>query len=145
MSALAQRHGNTYAMIMCDLDHFKSVNDRYGHIAGDKILVAFSNMLGSLLRDSDIAARIGGEEFILLLHNTNLENLEYVCERLINETRKLQFQDIDKSLLVTTSIGGVVLNDYTTTFDTAFSLADKNLYAAKGAGRNQYFVTLQQG
>lgn len=141
LSGLAKRQTGPFALVVCDLDHFKSVNDRYGHVVGDSVLVEFSDMFETLLRDSDVAARIGGEEFVLLLHNTNRENLAHICERLIDETRALKFSEVDDSLVVTTSIGGLVINNPNISFDTAFSMADKNLYKAKAAGRDQFVFT----
>jgi diguanylate cyclase (GGDEF)-like protein len=133
----ADRHRKAFALVVCDLDFFKSVNDRFGHASGDLVLVRFAGTLQSILRDSDVAARVGGEEFVMLISETEQESLDKLCQRLLDTTRTIDFSDIDPACQLTTSIGATLVDNPGTTFDDAFQQADLRLYAAKRDGRDR--------
>lgn len=93
-------------MVLLDLDHFKKINDHYGHHKGDETLVEVSAVLNQQLRESDVVGRFGGEEFILMLKNTSLEKAEQVAERCRIAIQQLQiFSDEDELIPVTASFG----------------------------------------
>jgi len=132
----AQRDRKPLAALLLDLDHFKSLNDNHGHLAGDEVLTGFANDLRSCLRQSDIICRWGGEEFIILLKDTNSDTAHTVAEkiRLLAEQHHYSFSGTP--LQVTVSLG---LTEWLSS-DTLHSLiarADRALYRAKQAGRNQ--------
>lgn len=128
----AHRQKTPLSLMMIDLDHFKRINDTKGHSVGDIVLREISAVLRDECRTEDIAARFGGEEFIMLLGNCDVDNAAVKAETLrlkIEESRP-------EGLLVTTSIGvaGLIPGD---DFDTLFEAADKAVYEAKGTGRNK--------
>jgi diguanylate cyclase (GGDEF)-like protein len=128
---------NTFALLMLDLDRFKSYNDDYGHLAGDQVLGITGHLLRASLRPSDRAARYGGEEFVLLLSETDAAGAREVAERLLHAFRDFAWPQ----RAVTVSIGVA----QAACGDTAAELiqrADKALYAAKNAGRNQAVVAV---
>lgn len=128
------------AVLLVDLDHFKRINDEYGHDAGDKVLRAAAQVLRSNVRDRDFVARLGGEEFIVLLPGEALAGATRVADKLreriaaIKFTRRGTGDALD--LKVTTSIG-LSIRKAAEPFDHAIKRADVALYAAKGAGRNR--------
>lgn len=136
------RKKEKYVLAVCDLDKFKSVNDTYGHDVGDLVLKHFANILKKTLRPSDVIARMGGEEFVILLTNTNAVTAQKILDRLRQITEKnpcpLKGKNKDQTLKFTTSIGyaeGPIKGDGVT-MDTYIKLADKALYKAKENGRN---------
>ena len=139
--ALSRRAVQTAAPAICviDIDHFKQVNDRYGHAVGDQILCEVVSLLRQGLRDSDLLARWGGEEFILLLPLVDSEAAFPVAERFRMSISQHKFRvDEDTSLSVTISIGISFLEDEG--FSAAFTKADEALYRAKHEGRNRVCI-----
>lgn len=137
--ARAQRQGLSLALMICDLDHFKQYNDRYGHSRGDAVLITFARLLqGTCRRPADLAARIGGEEFIALLPETDLDNATALANDLINRLFAQALPHEDSPLgRVTVSIGVAVVD--TPLFHAPTDLidcADRLLYDAKNANRN---------
>lgn len=133
---IAKRETKQLSILYLDIDHFKKINDDYGHHNGDKVLKAFTEIIISTLRDSDVFARIGGEEFNILLPDTDLQGAEILAEKI-----RLQIENspifLDKlSIPVTTSIGVSALEEHDRTLDNIQMRADKHLYAAKRMGRN---------
>jgi diguanylate cyclase (GGDEF)-like protein len=121
---------------MFDLDHFKKVNDTYGHLAGDFILVEVSKIIKGQLRDSDIFGRIGGEEFMILLAHTKKDDSLKVTNKLLKLISNYQFIYNDQIIPITISIGITsVLND--DTYLSIVNRVDKALYKAKQNGRNK--------
>jgi diguanylate cyclase (GGDEF)-like protein len=122
---------------MIDVDHFKSINDQHGHAAGDHVLTNVGHILGDSLRDSDVLARIGGEEFVLLLPDTPQANAEFVAERmraqLANST--IRFEEIE--LKITASFGVAAISDADENLEQMLSRADHAMYEAKHSGRNK--------
>jgi diguanylate cyclase (GGDEF)-like protein len=127
-----RRHGRSMAVLMMDLDHFKAVNDTYGHQAGDRVLINFVDRVKGLLRGPDQLGRFGGEEFIALLPETSLEEAIHVAERI----RELS-AEADDEPPCTVSIGITTNQKDTDTVDTLLARADAALYRAKANGRNR--------
>ncbi len=124
--------------LMIDIDHFKAVNDTYGHNVGDEILKTFAERLKDKLRSVDLIARQGGEEFVVILPDVSEERAYMVAERLRCTIADEPFSCAvpDGALTITTSIGGVLIADEVQTTQDVIQRADKELYAAKDAGRN---------
>lgn len=134
--ARAERSGARPALMVLDLDHFKRVNDRFGHHAGDEVLRRFGALLKSCTRGGDIVARMGGEEFAALLPATDLEQAIAVAERIRTTLEQEAFRTDLHEFHITTSIGLTVILPEDT-LHAAFARADHALYAAKEAGRNR--------
>lgn len=128
--------GTTFSVLLCDIDFFKQVNDKYGHNIGDTVLVETAKVFTNVLRESDYVSRWGGEEFLFILPDTNMEEAYDIAERIRTSVaqHKVSLEDID--IGVTISIG---IQDYrgNMSLDNLISLADKHLYEAKRAGRNR--------
>jgi diguanylate cyclase (GGDEF)-like protein len=133
---------SSIALLMLDLDHFKAVNDRYGHPAGDSVLQHFSALLRESLRRVDTAGRLGGEEFAVLLAGSSIDNASAYAERLREQVAQTSFRSAGSDLHVTVSIGVTVLSDFDTTSEAVLARADLALYRAKSAGRNRVEVAL---
>lgn len=127
------------AVLMFDIDHFKSVNDNYGHAVGDQVLKVFSNRIRDRLRSFDILARTGGEEFVAILVDVSVERACYIAERLRKSIAEDPFPaDIEAGeLSVTTSIGGLYVGKDVMSVEHAMECVDKVLYEAKETGRNR--------
>ncbi len=131
----ADRHHDPLTVLLLDIDHFKLVNDSYGHPAGDLVLSAFADCLRSELRAADIAGRWGGEEFLIIMPRTDLEGALEVAERLRRATAAHTVAVGGDSIRITVS-GGCALSAGTDT-DALLQLADKCLYQAKASGRDR--------
>ncbi len=134
------RYGHSLAFVMMDLDYFKQINDNYGHQAGDEIIRKVAEVLREELRNVDLVGRIGGEEFALLLVETDADAALQVCERirLSIEKLKFKFNTSSHSVGLTVSIGYWIMDSSTAlTSKELYSAADKCLYAAKESGRNR--------
>jgi diguanylate cyclase (GGDEF)-like protein len=134
---LSQRHTRPLAVIMCDLDHFKLINDTRGHGAGDRVLEEFGQRVRNNLRATDLAGRIGGEEFLLILPETDMEGALLLAERLRAATADLPFELPPESLQVTCSLGVAQRSEEDRDGGALMARADGALYAAKRGGRNQ--------
>ncbi|MEW5868802.1 MAG: GAF domain-containing protein [Chloroflexota bacterium] len=133
----ARRFKRSLSVIMLDIDHFKLVNDAYGHAAGDLVLQALARILKNNTREIDIIGRYGGEEFTIVLPETNLELARKTAERLRSLVAE-EFQAIYKDLMkVTVSIGVAEMTDHIHSFPTLVGRADAALYDAKHSGRNR--------
>jgi diguanylate cyclase (GGDEF)-like protein len=136
--AFAKRHGAPLALLVCDIDHFKQVNDRYGHLAGDEVLCQVASVLGRGLRACDLLARFGGEEFVVVLRGTELEPAAIVAERLRNAIATTSTHFLDQNIGVTLSIGLAALVEcQDVSLPGLLHLADTRLYRAKTEGRNR--------
>lgn len=132
------RNGKPCSLIMADIDHFKQVNDTYGHQAGDDILIAVAKLFHEQLRPYDLAARYGGEEFCLVLPETDLEQARITAERIRQEISQLKFSGDLENLLLTISLGIASTNKkIMMPQDELIHLADEALYLAKNNGRNR--------
>ena len=133
-----KRYGNPAAVIMLDVDHFKTVNDLHGHDVGDEALRAIAKALQGELRDCDIAGRLGGEEFLVLLPETSLEGAAVLAERLRISIEDLRIPVAENaSLSLTASFGVSAIHPEDTSHEDVLKRADKALYLAKQSGRNQ--------
>lgn len=130
----AERYGRRLSMAILDLDHFKKVNDTYGHQAGDKVLISFAAVLRQALRETDLIGRYGGEEFIILLPETPIPEAKKVISRILKNCRKERVMHLGNSIHYTVSIGlGEVLVDV----ESSIRYIDEALYEAKHKGRNR--------
>ena len=137
----AQKNGLTLTLLLLDLDHFKKVNDTYGHQAGDQLLKRFVATLERILNKSDIFARIGGEEFAILLSQVNSNDAYILAERIRNEIENDFITYEGQDIRVTISIGISDMRETDTVFENIFSRADMALYRAKHEGRNKTCYT----
>ncbi|PIE68791.1 MAG: GGDEF domain-containing protein [Deltaproteobacteria bacterium] len=132
-----QRYQNELSLLMLDLDHFKRINDTYGHLAGDLVLREVADMLRATLRESDIPARYGGEEFVVILPHTQEEDAWILAERIRQKIAAHTFKFHDHYFQVTTSMGiSSVKPSLLKSAEYLVSLADQALYLAKTSGRN---------
>lgn len=132
------RFAHPFAIALADIDHFKSVNDAYGHQAGDRVLISFAKVFQENIREVDIFARFGGEEFILLFPETNLEEAFHTAGRILSVIQNAVFDFEGKQIKITASLGVSALTDpKNDTLETVIRKADRALYHAKGMGRNQ--------
>lgn len=131
-----RRAKQTFTTVMIDIDKFKQINDRHGHATGDMVLKKFADIIGGGLRTVDVCGRVGGEEFCLLLHNTDAKDAMLVCDRLrLQIVDECQFEGVDQT--VTCSMGLATITRDDINFSTLLQKADSALYAAKTGGRNQ--------
>ncbi len=135
---LSKRYSHSISLLMMDLDHFKRVNDTYGHDAGDLVLKLFAELCEKSIRDVDIAGRLGGEEFAVLMPATEKENAVIVAERIRNEIAHRDFEYGGKSFNVTISIGvASIPPERLNCSAELLKIADTFLYRAKETGRNK--------
>ncbi len=136
----SQRYDRPLSIIMFDIDHFKEVNDTYGHAAGDEVLLKLSSRSAEILRENDIFARYGGEEFVVLLPETDLEQAYQMAERMRKDCAETPLDLKLASVNLTISFGVANLGGEKLLLDELLLRADKALYDAKKAGRNQVSV-----
>ena len=133
---LAKQNNVTICALMIDIDFFKKVNDTYGHKAGDAVLKAMSDKISSMIRDTDIFGRLGGEEFAILMLNCDEEKLFKTAEKIRKEIEKFSLNFEDKVINFTISIGAY-LGSNESSLDSILEKADELLYKAKNNGRNR--------
>ena len=136
----ARRYGNTLSLLMLDIDYFKVVNDTWGHPTGDRVLQALAEIMRSLVREQDSIGRLGGEEFALILPETDLAGALTSAERLratVEQADSACASDDGKVFRVTISIGVAASTADDASFEAVLARADKRLYAAKESGRNR--------
>jgi len=139
----AQRYGRTFSLIMLDLDHFKGLNDAYGHPFGDAVLQAVGDILHNFLRTTDAPCRYGGEEFALILTETAEEGAVVTAERIRVQIAKQAFKPKDRHVQVTASLGvacSAMFDKKTLTVSSLVTAADDALYRAKAEGRDRVCV-----
>jgi len=134
---LSLRHEREMSAIMMDIDHFKLVNDRYGHMAGDEVLREVSGRCRNVIRKTDVLGRYGGEEFAVVLPETNLAGARKVAETLRQNIAAVPFAVAVGELQVTISLGVAARTAETPSLDALLNRADEALYQAKKAGRNR--------
>ncbi|MDD5160423.1 MAG: GGDEF domain-containing protein [Sulfuricurvum sp.] len=144
---LAKRNHIVISIIMCDIDHFKQVNDKYGHIIGDFVLKDIANILkNSLKRKSDFIARYGGEEFMIVLYETEIHTAEEICGTIQNNLKdinKFEYKEVKlNSITMSFGISSITPNE-TSEYNDLIKLADMALYQAKKNGRN-CFVSITE-
>lgn len=138
----SERYKLPLSIVMLDLDDFKSVNDSFGHQAGDRVLREFAMLVSGGARGTDLAARYGGEEFAMILPHTDRERAEHVAERIRAAVADFSFLEPDHQLRVTVSAGVATFapSPVIASAEQLVSAADRALYAAKKAGKNQVVV-----
>lgn len=136
------RTANHCSCIIVDIDYFKKVNDTYGHIVGDQVLIHLANILTSSVRSSDVVTRYGGEEFIIICPKSSIESSYKIAERIQRKIKENPYRDGDVVIEITVSIGiaDYLYSDDIITFTELIDAADKALYEAKESGRNQIVV-----
>jgi diguanylate cyclase (GGDEF)-like protein len=132
-----RRYGRPLALLMMDIDFFKSINDRYGHDVGDEVIKTVGDVLQNHKRSSDIVGRIGGEEFALLLPEASLDSAAAAAERLRRLTADCPISAGDERIQVTISVGAGACHDETCTIEQLLKEADIALYEAKRSGRDR--------
>ncbi len=136
ISILERRH-DSFCMVLIDLDHFKKVNDTYGHITGDEVLATFADTLRSGLRVNDIIIRYGGEKFIILLPEKKSKEAKLLIEKILLEFSNIPFEGNDEEFFCTFSAGIHEVHPSETDLKKNIEITDGALYEAKQAGRNQ--------
>ena len=138
----SQVSNRPFSAIMLDLDHFKRVNDTYGHAAGDVVLCEFAKRCKACIREIDFAGRYGGEEIVILLPDTNIKASMMVAERLRNAIASVPVRLEDgKEINISASLGMACKDENTTTLDMLIARADQAMYIAKHNGRNRVAVS----
>ncbi len=125
------RRKDPFTIVLLDIDFFKQFNDEFGHSAGDELLIEVSEILKDCSRDQDLVIRYGGEEFLLVLPSTNLEDAQILVDRIraaIKEKTKITFS------------AGIAMHSDTLTFDQLIEQADQCMYTAKSEGRDRYIL-----
>ncbi len=133
---LSMREHKDVSLLMLDIDFFKAINDTYGHHAGDVILIALAKKIENMTRESDLFARIGGEEFAVLLYNTSIEDARMVAQNICKKISDHDFFYKEKCIDVTVSIGVASGSNGTDSLEALYHVADEKLYEAKENGRN---------
>ena len=137
----ATRHGHSLALLMLDLDHFKLINDTHGHQIGDAVLARTAATIKTLLSPTDIFARLGGEEFAILICDASDAHLQHFATGILNAIRALTFEDIKPGLKLTLSIGIATSEKSTATLSELLGAADRELYSAKEKGRDRWIAS----
>ncbi len=138
-ASYSKRHGTPLTLVIFDLDHFKRVNDTYGHVAGDAVLIQTAELVRGMLRQEDVFARYGGEEFVIILRGILLEDAGVLAERIRARVEETHFMSGATRLPVSVSLG---VAQHHEGMDDPMELvehADEALYAAKQSGRNRVF------
>jgi diguanylate cyclase (GGDEF)-like protein len=138
----AVRMGSPLGVLLFDIDHFKQVNDTYGHPAGDRVLRMIASIARTVLRDGDVLVRYGGEEFLAVLPAASADDLRFVGERLRRAVEEASVADGAQTIRVTISLGGAAFPSQSVEReDQLVQLADTALYRAKGSGRNNLVLS----
>lgn len=146
--AIAQhkRYQSPFCLLVMDIDHFKSINDRFGHVFGDQVLIGVAEALKQQVRNTDILVRFGGEEFVVIFTNTSCDNGQTFAERIRNQIKTLQWQSGDQPVRITLSIGLHCTSleccepELQLDIDQIIHCADLALYSAKANGRDRVVV-----
>ena len=141
----SRRYGNILSVILLDLDHFKHVNDNYGHATGDRVLRALVGICRSTLRTIDMVARYGGEEFVILLPETEMAGARFTAERLRQRIEAATMSTENGDLAITASFGVACLDQaQLMSVEKLLDHVDQALYRIKSAGRNRVVVCEDQ-
>ena len=132
----SKRHSSHLTLIMCDFDNFKDINDNFGHVTGDKVLSTFGELLKSEIRNEDLASRIGGEEFTILLNGTKLKKGINFAKRIRKKLMQLNIESIPKAKNITISMG-ITEFKKEDNYESFLNRVDKALYKAKNKGKNR--------
>ncbi len=135
--ARSKRYNSTFAIILLDIDHFKITNDKFGHNTGDHMLVEISDVIRETIRESDVASRWGGEEFLVFCPHTNVDGAFALAEKLRTNIEKNEFEEVGYK----TASFGVTQVEHADSVERLISRADEALYSAKNSGRNMVLAT----
>ena len=138
----AQRMKRPFCCMMLDLDHFKQINDNYGHPLGDQVLQQFAKRCQSSVREIDLIGRYGGEELVILLPETDSETAMQVAERLRTSIAETPMKVSNQELSITVSIGVATKDENTLDLETLIARSDQAMYIAKHKGRNRVAISL---
>jgi diguanylate cyclase (GGDEF)-like protein len=138
--ALSQRYQHGFSVLMLDVDHFKRINDQFGHAAGDTVLQKFAQVMGAVVRKTDLTARLGGEEFAIILPESTMNDALILAERIRTNIAAERFSYASEVFDVTVSIGLACYQPDDVAFERMLARADKALYRAKALGRNRIEV-----
>ncbi|MCW8832715.1 MAG: GGDEF domain-containing protein [Colwellia sp.] len=130
-------HDKDLSVLLFDIDYFKQVNDNYGHHVGDLVLVEIANLVNETMRARDVVARLGGEEFVILLPDTDIDKAKAIAVRVIEKVATYSFSHLGIDRPITLSIGVANIQDTASVFDEILHAADLAMYQAKQQGRNQ--------
>jgi diguanylate cyclase (GGDEF)-like protein len=136
----AKRFSKPLSLLVCDIDHFKKVNDTYGHDVGDVVIKGFGEVLKRVKRDTDAVGRFGGEEFVVVCEQTDERGAEQLAERIRTELEAEKFHTELGTLQVTCSVGVAPFPNAGQTWEQLFKATDEALYASKRGGRNRVTV-----
>ena len=136
----AERYKTFLSISMMDIDHFKNINDTYGHTIGDQVLLQLADMLRGGIRESDMVGRYGGEEFLIVLPNTRLQRAAELAARLCKTIRETDI-DVGEKIRLTVSVGVAEYRHGEENWQKFLGRADMALYAAKNAGRDSWAVS----
>jgi diguanylate cyclase (GGDEF)-like protein len=136
----AKRFQKPLSLLVCDIDHFKKVNDTYGHDVGDVVIKGFADVLKRVKRDTDAVGRFGGEEFVIVCEETDERGAEQLAERIRTELEAVKFHSELGTLQVTCSVGVAPFPNAGQTWEQLFKATDEALYASKRGGRNRVTV-----
>lgn len=139
---LARKYGHEFTLIVFDIDYFKTVNDQYGHPAGDAVLIQLTDLIKKSMRKEDVFARYGGEEFAVITRKTTLATGQTIAQKLHKKIESYGFIVEKKVLSMTVSVGVVQYKTTYKDFDTMMRDADKALYVAKESGRNRIVTSI---
>ncbi len=137
----AQRYKRPLSLVLFDIDHFKKINDTYGHVAGDSVLRQLAGLVRPRIREHDVFARVGGEEFALLLPEVDSNGSRVVAEKVRGAVENARFLIKNESFTATISLGCATLEGTGVAPENLYDRADKALYAAKQGGRNRVVVS----
>ncbi len=135
--SLSQRQKSRASFVLMDLDHFKTINDTYGHFIGDKVLIHFTHTINSFLRKSDLIGRVGGEEFAIFLSDTGINDASRLAEKIRKAIGDSTLQIDGKTVTYTVSLGVGSSEPKDHSIDELFKRADLKLYGAKDKGRDR--------
>lgn len=142
---IAGQNGMPLSLAMLDLDHFKRINDQHGHVVGDEVLCHVARVLTQALGPGNLVARVGGEEFVIVLSGTDMQGARELLERLQDMLRQTPLHIGGSNIEVTLSVGLTTHADTDRSLDDLLRRADAALYAAKGAGRNRIAMAFSDG
>ncbi len=137
---LSKRTREPFTIAIIDLDFFKKINDTYGHDIGDEVLKIFANALNGSIRNQDRFGRYGGEEWLLVLTNTPVEDVQIIFDRVSDGLKTIELPDVPEDFKVTFSLGATQLQRSDISLNTIIKRADENLYKAKESGRNKFVI-----
>jgi diguanylate cyclase (GGDEF)-like protein len=132
-----QQPGAGFALLSADIDHFKRINDQFGHAVGDEVLRRVAQAMRQACRPTDRVGRVGGEEFLVLLPGAPRSMVSSISERLVSAVRRLEFVDVAPGLRVTISVGVAMADGVMEPVDLLLKRVDRALYEAKHAGRDR--------